>query len=187
MEKKPEMPKLKFSKEELQKTGIFLLSTVLIYSILLFSTALVPVEKFEFETAKATMAVLGIFGMHGDIYYQEPVLIVLSQGTKIEISALCTGLMELIVIISAILASHGISWKKRAIGVLSAIIIAPIFNLLRIIITILLILNSNSIELIDLTHGILFRITLFLIIMGIYTIWFLWAIGQLKIGKKAAK
>lgn len=173
--------KIKFTKAEAQKTALFILTFALAYSIIYFLTkSIIPDIEIEYFVGKTILFILNFLGISGEIFFQEPVLIALSTGIKIEISYLCTGMLELIVLIAAIIASHGISWKKRAIGIFSAIIIAPIFNLLRIIITILVILNSNSIELIDLTHNILFRIILFLVIVGIYFAWFLWATNQLK-------
>lgn len=176
--KRFELPKMEFKKEDARKTGIFFLLAAIIYTLLHFSSKAFPVEFYENITAQSVLFVLKLFGVQGAITIQEPVLITLASGIKIEISYLCTGLMELFVIIAAIAASHGISLKKRAVGILAALIVAPLFNLFRITATIFLILNSGSIELIDFTHNILFRITLFFAIAGIYTVWFIWAVQE---------
>ncbi len=180
-----EIQKPKFGKDDFKKAGIFLLICIVSYSLLTIASRIFPMEFYENIVAQSVLFILNILGIKGSIALQEPVLITLASGAKIEISFLCTGLMELFVIISAITASQGISLKKRAAGIAAALVIAPLFNLFRIIATILLILNTQSIGLIDFTHDILFRITLFAVIMGIYTVWFLWAVNAVKTGKKS--
>ncbi len=179
-----EIPKTKFNGEELKKGGIFLMLCIVSYSLLTIFSKAFPLQFYENLVAQGVLFFLNLIGINGSIALQEPVLITLAGGAKIEISYLCTGLMELFIIISAIIASQGISIKKRAIGVAAALVVAPAFNLFRIIATVLLILNTKSIELIDFTHNILFRITLFVVIMGIYTVWFLWAINAMHFKKE---
>ncbi len=99
---------------------------------------------------------------------------------QIVISMLCTGVFEIIILVSAILASFGITWKKKIVGVIIGIVSGIVFNTLRVWITINIILTQSP-EVIEFTHDILFRITLFLYIMIVYVLWFLWANDQLEI------
>ncbi|MEI7960847.1 MAG: exosortase/archaeosortase family protein [archaeon] len=96
------------------------------------------------------------------------------QGKIIVISWLCTGVLEIIVLVSAIIASFGVSWKRKAVGVGVAIILGIIFNLLRIVITINLILTQN-VQTVELAHDLLFRLILFFYIVIVYVAWFYWA------------
>ncbi|MFA5930879.1 MAG: exosortase/archaeosortase family protein [archaeon] len=93
------------------------------------------------------------------------------------ISWLCTGILEIIVLASAILASFGVSWKKKLQGILVAIILGVIFNLLRIVITVNIILGQEG-QIVEFTHDLLFRVILFVYIVGFYVLWFYWANGK---------
>jgi len=73
--------------------------------------------------------------------------------------------------LAAILASHGIAWRKRIIGALLGIALAQIFNITRILLTITFILDSD-IQTIEFVHNVFFRVTLFIVIVGIYAAWF---------------
>lgn len=96
-------------------------------------------------------------------------------GTKtIHIAWLCTGILEIIILVSAILASFGINNKAKLIGVLIAIIVGIIFNLIRIIITINIALTQN-IQVIEFAHDVLFKLVLFIYITVFYVLWFYWA------------
>lgn len=90
------------------------------------------------------------------------------------ISWLCTGVLEMIVLASAILASFGVSWKKKLQGILAAIVLGVIFNLLRIVLTINIILGQEG-QIVEFTHDLLFRVILFVYIVGFYVLWFYWA------------
>lgn len=96
------------------------------------------------------------------------------EGKTIIISSLCTGALEIIILVSAILASFGVTWRKKIAGVIAAVILGIIFNLLRIDATINIILSQN-IQTVELAHDFLFRIILFAYIVAVYVIWFYWA------------
>jgi exosortase/archaeosortase family protein len=93
---------------------------------------------------------------------------------QINIIWLCTGILEIIVLCGAILASFGVSWRKKLWGCLIAIIAGYVFNLLRIWITLNIIITQN-IEVIEFTHDLLFRFVLFFYIIIVYVLWFQWA------------
>ncbi len=92
----------------------------------------------------------------------------------IVISWLCSGVLEIIILISAILASFGISFKKKLIGIIVAIISGLIFNFIRIFITLQIIMMQNA-QVFEIAHDLLFRLTLLLYIIIIYVLWFNWA------------
>ena len=175
---------LKFRKEEKEKSAKFLLVFVIIYSLLYFGfNFIVPLEMFEFFIASAVMSLLGLMGVNGSIVLQEPVLILLESGLEIQISYLCTGLMEIFIVIGAVLASLGIEMRKRIIGVIAGVVFAFVFNIFRIVATIFIALGNPESLVLELAHDVLFRITLFVVIAGFYIAWFLWATGQLENAK----
>ncbi|MFH1751634.1 MAG: archaeosortase/exosortase family protein [archaeon] len=158
-------------KRELRIGVKFLAVFLASYFILSFIIkALIPMASIEFFTASTTKLFLDLTGLQSTIVLNEPVMLIVNSQTFL-ISELCTGLMELILIISAITASLGIHWKKRLIGILFGIILILIVNPLRIFITILTYLNQ-PIEITTFVHDFLFRLTLFLLIAGYYSAWF---------------
>ncbi|MFH1696290.1 MAG: exosortase/archaeosortase family protein [Candidatus Diapherotrites archaeon] len=135
-------------------------------------------ELIEFFFAQLSVFVVSLFGVHGTVQAGEPVLIFL-QGAElpISISYLCTGLLELVVIVSAVLASFGIEPRKRIIGAVLAAFVTVLFNLVRISASMLLVVFFG-LGIAELGHEILFRAFLFLTIAGYYALWFAWATGQ---------
>jgi len=93
---------------------------------------------------------------------------------QVIISWLCTGMLEIIILISAIIASFGIAKDKKIKGILAAIVLGFIFNQLRILITIIIV-ASQPIGVVELAHDLLFRIVLFVYITAFYVAWFYWA------------
>ncbi len=95
----------------------------------------------------------------------------LANDKQIMISWLCTGILEIIVLISAMLASFGISLRKKLYGIVIAVIAGVIFNLIRLVVTANLILSQN-VATVELAHDLMFRVVLFFYILGVYVIWF---------------
>jgi exosortase/archaeosortase family protein len=100
-----------------------------------------------------------------------------AEGKQLIISWLCTGVLEILLLVSAILASFGISWTKKFWGITIAIISGALFNLLRLVITVNLVVSQN-ISVVELAHDVLFRVVLFVYIMVIYIAWFYWAMKE---------
>jgi len=99
---------------------------------------------------------------------------IVPTGQNIFISWLCAGALEIIILVSAILASFGISWRKKVIGVIAAVIIGYVFNLLRIWATLNIIMTQPA-GVFEISHDVLFRLVLFVYIIVVYVIWFYWA------------
>jgi exosortase/archaeosortase family protein len=168
--------KIKTSRD-VQQSSHFLLAFIAIMSVL-YITSFFLTYPFELFFAFITQAFYQALGVQGEIVFQEPVLLLL-PNLSIQISFLCTGLVELMVLVAAILASFGIDFEKKWKGIIGAIATVLVFNALRIIVTSLLIQNTTR-ELADLAHDLLFRISLFVVIVGFYGLWFYWATGKLK-------
>jgi len=161
-------------KREGQKSKNFLLAFVVSYLVISLLFKLVPIELFELAVAQATTIYLNFRGIDTLLVIQEPVLIITGNGVKILISELCTGLLELTVLWSSIIASLGIPARDRLFGVVAGLFATQFFNLARIFITIEFILGADMAT-VDFVHNILFRATLIAVIVGIYTIWFMGA------------
>ncbi|MBS3063304.1 MAG: exosortase/archaeosortase family protein [Candidatus Diapherotrites archaeon] len=162
----------RFSKAELRKAGKFLAGFVAAFFALNFLARLVPLEAIEGLVAGAALAGLNFFGVNGVLLAGEPVLLqVEGLALPVAISYLCTGLLETIVLVSAVLASFGIPWRERVKGAGLGILISFIFNIIRIDGTILMI-KAQGLVLGELTHDLFFRAFLFLSIAGYYAWWF---------------
>jgi exosortase/archaeosortase family protein len=174
-----------FQKEDAVKTGRFLLWFILTYLLLSVAIkAIFPIEAIELWVANNVLAILQLAGYSGSTSLAETALIELQSGSTIEISELCTGLMETLIIVGAIVASIGISWRKRLLGAAAAAAATIALNYVRIIATALLILSTSDLALIEFTHNVLFRLFLFVTIAGLYIAWFYWAASSEKTGEK---
>lgn len=168
-----------FGKADAVKTGRFLVFFIVAYVALsIFARTVLTVQGIELWVAGNVLGFLSLFGQAGTVSLGETALIELASGTVIEISELCTGLMETLIIVGAILASIGISWKKRLLGAVAAGILTISLNHFRIVFTALLILETGNLEMIEFAHNVLFRIFLFVTIAGFYIAWFYLAVRE---------
>jgi len=177
-----------FGKEDSIKTGRFLLYFIVAYIALsLLAKAFFTVQGIELWVAGNVLGILQAMGQQGQVMIGESAFIELASGTSIEISELCTGLMETLIIAGAIIASVGISWRKRILGAAVSAVAAILFNHARIVFTVMAILGTEDIGLVEFAHNVLFRVVLFVVIAGLYIAWFYWAVSSEARGKKAKK
>lgn len=164
---------------ELRDAAKFLLGVIVVFALLYAASSLVPLIWVEHATAQIAVALLAPFGVSGSIDAgQEPVQIAIGglNGT-VQISALCTGVLELLVVWAAIIASFGIDWRRRAAGVAGAFALGTVFNQARIVVSVLAALSFDA-GAAEIVHGVLFRVVLFLVVAGYYAGWFWWAAGR---------
>jgi exosortase/archaeosortase family protein len=164
----------KIRESQVKQFSFFILGFVLFYLLLTGIVSLIP--QIFFKTIIGTI-IENLLNLQGIVTFSsigENFVIHLASETKIIITDLCTGTMETIILISAILASFGVKWIKKFQGIIVGIIIGVIFNIFRIWITTNIILTQN-IEVAEFTHDTLFRIMLFVYITGFYILWFHWA------------
>ncbi len=175
------MTKLRFdfSREELRKAGKFLAGFLAVFFALGFVSLLVPLQLVEEGVARTVLGTLGAVGWQGTLdAAQEPVVVRMDDfPDPIGISYLCTGLLETLVLVAAVLASFGIPWQKRWQGALGGLFISFIFNIIRIDAT-LLIVRAQGLGVGELAHDWLFRLALFLTVAGYYAVWFGWAVPK---------
>jgi exosortase/archaeosortase family protein len=157
-------------KDQKKQFTFFVLGFVLFYLILSGIVYLIPEIFFDTLTGVGANGLLQLQGLEVTEFIGENYQM-LVQGKTIIISWLCSGVLEIIILVSAMLASFGVSWKKKFSGILFAIIVGYVFNLLRVWTTINLILTQN-IQTIEFAHDFLFRAVLFVYIMVFYVAWF---------------
>ena len=160
----------------------FVLGFIFFYLLLTF--LITPIEPFAKEFTSSSSAVLlsmqGVEISESDFYTADDGEIVYSffvgsdQKSQIIISSLCTGVLEIIILICAMLASFGITLNKKLIGIVVAIFSGIIFNIVRVFVTINIILIANP-EVVEFAHDLLFRVILLLYIMVVYVAWFYWS------------
>ncbi len=166
-----------FSRDDAVKTGRFLAFFIIVYLALSVSIKFFfPVIVIEQWVADNVLAFLQFLGHQGYVTMGQTAVIHIEGGPAIEISELCTGLMETLIVVSAIIASAGIDWRKRLFGSVSAGLATIVLNFARIVFTVLLILGTADIALITFAHNILFRAFLLISIAGMYMLWFWWAV-----------
>ena len=170
---------LKEKEEEIKKSPrkqftFFILGFVLAYLVLTGITYLIPEIFFDMLTGIGAKALLQLQGLNVvELIGENYQMLVGSASTSktIIISWLCSGVLEIIILVSAMLASFGITWRKKFIGIIFAIIVGYVFNLLRVWTTINIILTQD-IATIEFAHDFLFRAVLFIYIMIFYVAWF---------------
>ena len=82
-----------------------------------------------------------------------------AENKAVEISPLCSGLVEMILLASAIAATPGFSWRKKIVGIAAGVALLYLFNIFRIIITVQQLIHS-PLSFAAFTHDVLFRIVL---------------------------
>jgi exosortase/archaeosortase family protein len=154
--------------------GKFFLALVLCFVVLYGLASLVPIQLFERVFASLLRHTLALFRIPATSGIDVDAFVQVTDGPRILISGLCTGLLEMIILSSAILATLEIDTRKRLVGVAVGVIAIGLFNWFRIVATTLIAL-SQPIEVVELSHEVLFRVFLFLVIAGFYWTWLRWA------------
>lgn len=172
----------KIKKSPKKQLSFFILGFVLFY--LIFTTILIPfqlpIKNFTGEIVVGFLSVQGmeiekngfVLDEFGEEMYSFTLIGNETRETqKFFISWLCTGILEIIILLGAIFASFGVSWKDKLKGMGGAIIIGIIFNFIRIWLTINIFVLTNA-ETTNIAHDLLFRLVLFIYISAYYIIWF---------------
>ncbi len=156
-------------------TGKFILAIAALFLFFSFIFSLIPLEWFEHFYAAGTLFILRFFGFGGEITLQEPVLLHLRGfALPLGFSYLCTGLLELALVWSAVLASFGVGLRKRIIGAAAGTLVLVAFNFVRIVSSVLII-SAFGLDVGNFAHDLFFRAFLFVTVAGFYYFWFGWA------------
>ncbi len=164
----------KKAKATVKKAFVFLLSFLFCF---FFLNLALFILNAEFLMGSLMARVMG-FLLGGKVgaseFYGKEVPMVEVNSVKIVFSDLCTGLLELTVLISAIASSFGFTLRKRLLGILGAIPTIIVFNIFRIYITATFLISQNLSQA-EALHSGFFRASLFFLIVGFYFLWFRWA------------
>ncbi len=158
---------LNMEKREMAREGILFLAQLGVLACVLF-LLLQPLEIFlqELVTIHARV-VLHAIGTNT----MEQNSIQFWAGNKlVEISPLCAGLIELILLASAIAATRTVSIEKKMKGILVGIILLHALNVLRIAITVQQLVHV-SFTFAEFTHDVFFRLVLIIGFAAIYGGW----------------
>jgi len=156
----------------------FIIGFLIFYLILNFLISFFPKGFFESFVGLQINFLINLQGISTQTFFGEQFVInLIESGKTINIVWLCTGILEMIILISTIIVTFKIGFREKIIGIISAIIIGHLFNLLRIIITINIYLTQNS-TVLEFAHDFLFKATLFLYIIIVYVFWFYWGIKK---------
>ncbi len=149
--------------------GLFLLYFLFIYIILNLSFLYNYINYFFGITSNFIVNHIFLIpsSLSFNVFSSTSVITITSLNYPIYINSLCTGILELSLLVSAILATTFISWKKRLTWVFVSLGVVIVFNIIRISFTTFLITKLN-LETASFFHGFLFRFFMVLIIIGVY-------------------
>lgn len=157
-----------FSRPSALREGIIFLATFLVAAVVLYFV-LSPFEtNLQKIEANQTQSILNAVGV--DTTPAGNPIQFWMNGKLIEISALCSGLLEMILLASAILATPTATPRKKILGIIIGVAILYMFNLFRIAVT-LLQLEHASFSFAELTHDVLFRLILIVGFAALYGAW----------------
>ncbi|MEW5954987.1 MAG: exosortase/archaeosortase family protein [Candidatus Micrarchaeota archaeon] len=140
--------------------------------------------------AHSSNALLSLFGTAGQVSFADGVPhlvfaegVLSSKAVDAEVSGLCSGALELAVLLGIIAASEDRSWRKRVLGALGAVAVVLVFNPLRIAVTLL---YADSAWL-SAVHEVGFRVSLVVLIVFYYAVWYHWLSGGDSVGARRFK
>ncbi len=98
-------------------------------------------------------------------------------GQQARIAWLCTGSLEMAILIGAVIATEDRTWKQRVWGALFSIASVYAVNAIRVGVTLASAVWFNW-RFADLIHTVLFKFFLVFAILGLYAIWYIWITGD---------
>ncbi|MFA5746159.1 MAG: exosortase/archaeosortase family protein [archaeon] len=164
-------------KREYQKALLFLFLFIFCFSIFYLILSISQISNYisYFYGLLSSICLTVFFGINNQFVFdavsKTSSIVVSTISEPITIGFLCSGVLEFCLLASAMIASVGISIKKRLMGVLISIPVIVIFNVFRITVTSYIIVAGN-LSFANLVHGFLFRIFLIAMVIGTYFVWF---------------
>lgn len=140
--------------------------------------SILPWYKLEVVTANMSVNVLNAMDSGYEIYDFEGVWIQ-NEGFEALIIPLCTGYLEMVVLAGLILASEDRTMRNRAFGVIGGFLTVFFINPFRVAFTIMIIRASN-LETAIFAHDIMFRVFLFALLVGYYTLWYVFLRNKIR-------
>ena len=126
----------------------------------------------HYFAAYSSVQALSIMGIDASVVPNSPFPHIAGSRNGVpfeaEINDLCAGAIELAVLFGIVMASRDKTVKQRTLGVAGGFVAFLVFNPLRIAVT----LSAVGSWALPLLHDVLFRISLLIIIVGYYAIWY---------------
>ena len=146
-----------------------------LYSASIYLGLLVVKPIVESITAWGSSLVLVLLGIHS----WSAGSMVVFNGQTAKIVGLCTGSLELALLVGAVLATEDRTWRQRLWGVVFSIASLYIINIVRVGISL-----ASAVwygwSFAELIHTVLFKFFLVFAIVGLYAIWYLWIPGPVR-------
>lgn len=156
-------PNVRAAMEGVRFLGVMLGAAILLY--FLFLPIEINLQNAETNHVRGMLSTVGVETRDAQLPNQFFV-----NEKLVEISPLCSGLVEMVLLIGAIVATRGASMRKKIMGIGIGIFILYLFNLIRIVVSVLQ-LRYTSLAFATLTHDILFRVILILGFALVYAGW----------------
>ena len=151
----------------LVKEGILFLAQAAVFAGVLY-IILQPFEIFLQElVAQHTQWVLNALGT--TTTFQNTIQF-WAGAYLVEISPLCAGLLEMILLASAMAATSTVSNVQKTKGILAGVALLYLFNVFRIVITVQQLVHT-SLSFAELTHDVFFRLMLIAGFAAVYAAW----------------
>ncbi len=155
-------------REQARLGSRFILKLVL-FSLLIYGGLLLIKPMVESITAWGSSLVLVLLGIKS---WSSGNLVMFTNQTA-KIIELCTGSMELSLLLGAVLATEDRTWRQKAWGVVFSIASLYIINIVRVGVTL-----ASAVwfgwKFAELIHTVLFKFFLVFAILGLYALWYIW-------------
>lgn len=178
------------SKKSLKNATRFV--AVFLLSFLLFLYVIIPLTGSFWDGmgvwhAQAVGSLLSAWGIESSVNGNILTMAVQGQNIDFVISQLCSGDVEIALLVSLLIASFDVLLIWRLGGALLGTILLLLLNPIRIAIT-LVITRDAGMEAGDFYHSVIFRLFLFVILVLYYFIWYRLTIKRkCKLQKKLCK
>ena len=157
-------------KLEFKKGLPFLIGIASFYTLFWLLLSSVDLYALKAFTASAAHVLLGLIGVPAQLVFGlEPTIII--NSISAQITNLCAGDVEIALLMAIILATWDRTWRQRAFGCIFGLLLIFIVNPIRITIVLGTGYYGNW-GIANFAHDVLFRISLLIIIVLYYYIWY---------------
>lgn len=157
---------------ELKKGLHFLIGIGCFYTLFYIIISSIDLYALKAFSASAAHALLGVFGVPAQLVLQglaEPTIIV--GNVAAQINNLCAGDIEIALLFAILLATWDRTWRQRILGCVFGFLLIIVINPLRIA-TVLASGYYAGWATADIAHDVLFRVSLIIIIVLYYYVWY---------------
>lgn len=162
------------SRKGLQRAVLFVLAFLACFIVLLYMV--VPLSPGFWEGvgiwhAQTAQSILAVFGLESSVEGNVLTMEVGGEEVGFLISRLCSGDVEIALLVSLLLASFDVLLIWRMVGALAGTAFLLLMNPLRIAVT-LMVTKDSGLEAGDFYHTVIFRLFLFVLLVLYYFAWY---------------